>query len=73
MLLIGPVQLAAIDPKNGTGFVLFGMQTTFPQASFSGSEIFTKGLPLTSQRVLGTFLFQVDARRIPFSEELYRL
>ncbi len=53
----------------GTGFVLSGMRAAFPQASFSGSDIFTEGLAFTSQRARGTFLFQMDARRIPFAGE----
>ena len=53
----------------GTGFVLSGMRAAFPQVSFSGSDIFTEGLAFTSQRMPGDFLFQMDARRIPFVEE----
>ncbi|MDD5180611.1 MAG: class I SAM-dependent methyltransferase [Gallionellaceae bacterium] len=53
----------------GTGFVLSGMRAVFPQASFSGSDIFTEGLAFTAQRVPDAFLFQMDARRIPFQEE----
>lgn len=53
----------------GTGFVLSGMQSIFPQAHFSGSDIFTDGLAITVQRVSNTFLFQMDARRIPFYAE----
>jgi hypothetical protein len=46
MLLIGLVRLAATDLKNGTGFVLFGIQTAFLQAFFRDRGIFTEGLPL---------------------------
>ncbi len=53
----------------GTGFVLSGMRAVFPQASFSGSDIFTEGLAFTAQRAPGIFLFQMDARRIPFVGE----
>lgn len=53
----------------GTGFVLSGIQSVFPQAYFSGSDIFTEGLVFTAQRVPGAALFQMDARRIPFIEE----
>lgn len=53
----------------GTGFVMAGMRAAFPQASFSGSDIFTEGLAFAAQRAPGAFLFQMDARRIPFFEE----
>ena len=53
----------------GTGFVLSGLRVTFPRARLSGSDIFTEGLALTAQRVPSAFLFQMDARRIPFQEE----
>lgn len=53
----------------GTGFVLSGLRAAFPQAHLSGSDIFTEGLVFTARRVPGAFLFQMDARRIPFREE----
>ena len=53
----------------GTGFVLSGLCATFPQARLSGSDIFTEGLILTARRVPSAFLFQMDARHIPFQEE----
>lgn len=53
----------------GTGFVLSAMRAIFPQARFCGSDIFTEGLAYTAQRAPDAFLFQMDARRIPFREE----
>lgn len=53
----------------GTGFVLSGLRATFPQARLSGSDIFTEGLTFTAQRVPDAFLFQMDARHIPFRDE----
>lgn len=53
----------------GTGFVLSGLRATFPQARLSGSDIFTEGLVFTARRVPSAFLFQMDARHIPFQEE----
>lgn len=53
----------------GTGFVMAGMRVAFPRAQLSGSDIFTDGLPFASGRVPGAFLFQMDARHIPFREE----
>lgn len=53
----------------GTGFVLSGLRAAFPQAYLSGSDIFTEGLTFTAQRVPDAFLFQMDARHIPFRDE----
>lgn len=53
----------------GTGFVLSGLRAAFPQAHLSGSDIFTEGLAFTARRVPSAFLFQMDARHIPFREE----
>ena len=53
----------------GTGFVLSGVRATFPQAQLSGSDIFTEGLTFAARRVPDAFLFQMDARHIPFREE----
>ena len=53
----------------GTGFVLQGIEKNFPQLTCSGSEIFTTGLQFSTERLCKTTLFQMDARKIPFSEE----
>ncbi|MBI5659360.1 MAG: methyltransferase domain-containing protein [Nitrosomonadales bacterium] len=53
----------------GTGFVLSGLHATFPQARLSGSDILTEGLAFTARRAPSAFLFQMDARHIPFREE----
>lgn len=53
----------------GTGFVLSGLTTQFPDAKFMGSEIFTSGLSFARQRLPSAELVQMDARQIPFSEE----
>ena len=53
----------------GTGFVLSGMRAMFPQANLSASDIYTEGLGYASRRVPEAFLFQMDARHIPFHEE----
>lgn len=53
----------------GTGFVLSGMRALFPQASLSASDIFTEGLNYAARRVPDCFLFQMDARHIPFRDE----
>lgn len=53
----------------GTGFVLAGVQREFPQLALAGSEIFTQGLAFARQRLPGVWLFQMDARCIPFESE----
>lgn len=53
----------------GTGFVLAGIRKMFPQISIAGSEIYAKGLEYAVSRVPDAFLFQMDARRIPFESE----
>lgn len=53
----------------GTGFVLSGVRKVFPQAELSASDIFTEGLGYAAQRVPDAFLFQMDARYIPFRDE----
>lgn len=53
----------------GTGFVLSGIEKTIPALSLTGTEIYTKGLSFTSQRLKHAELFQMDARHIPFFDE----
>lgn len=53
----------------GTGFVLSGIRAAFPQASLSASDVYTEGLGYAARRVPDAFLFQMDARHIPFREE----
>lgn len=51
----------------GTGFVLSAISAAYPALDVSGSEIFVEGLPFAAQRAPRAQLFQMDARRIPFS------
>lgn len=53
----------------GTGYVLSGVARRFPGAALSASEIFTAGLGFAAERVPSATFMQMDARRIPFSEE----
>ena len=53
----------------GTGFVLSGIESAFPDLSIYGSEIFTTGLNFAFQRLKKSQLFQMDARKIPFDNE----
>jgi SAM-dependent methyltransferase len=54
----------------GTGYVLAGMREAFPHLALSGSEIFPEGLAFAAERLPGTDLWQMDARHLPFREEL---
>jgi SAM-dependent methyltransferase len=51
----------------GTGHVLSAVRMGLPRLSTSGSEIFVEGLSVAVQRAPHARLFQMDARRIPFT------
>ncbi len=53
----------------GTGYVLSGVRTAYPKATFFGSEIFSAGLSLAKARQPAVELMQMDARNIPFVDE----
>lgn len=53
----------------GTGQVLRAVAAAFPAARLAGSELFVEGLAFARQRVPAAHLMQVDATRIPFTEE----
>lgn len=53
----------------GTGQVLQAIGKAFPATRLSGSELFVDGLRYARQRVPGARLMQMDATRIPFSDE----
>ena len=53
----------------GTGFILSGIKEALPEITLTGSEVFGAGLRFAAQRLPGVELFQMDARRIPFTEE----
>lgn len=53
----------------GTGYVLAGVSQAYPQASVTGSEIFSAGLSFAANRVKRAELIQMDARNIPYVNE----
>lgn len=53
----------------GTGFVLTGLGTRFPNAALHGSEIFVEGLAHARERMPAADLMQMDARAIPYRDE----
>jgi SAM-dependent methyltransferase len=54
----------------GTGFVLSGIRQAFPGIRLLGSEVATDGLGFAAERLPGIPLIQMDARGIPFSQEV---
>lgn len=54
----------------GTGFVLSGIQRELQQIKLFGSDIFGEGFAYAKERVPGARFFQMDARNIPFENEL---
>jgi len=53
----------------GTGFVISGVASAFPDVSLSASEIDSAGLPFVRQKVERAEIFQMDARHIPFRDQ----
>ena len=51
---------------SGTGYVLSGIRSAFPDAELHGSEIFSAGLAFAAERVPTATLYQMDALHIPF-------
>src|SRR5439155_11421755 len=64
-----PQAESLLEIGRGTGFVLSGIKQALPGLSLTGSEVFSAGLTFAAQRLPGVELFQMDARRIPFTEE----
>lgn len=54
----------------GTGFVLSGIERAFPHLKLFGSEVYSAGLHRAARRANRASLLQMDARRIPFEDEL---
>jgi SAM-dependent methyltransferase len=55
-----------LEIGSGTGYVLSGIRSAFPDAELHGSEIFATGLAFAAERVPSATLYQMDAQRIPF-------
>lgn len=53
----------------GTGFVLAGIASAFPELQLAASEAAADGLAHAAARVPAASLMQMDARRIPFRDE----
>jgi len=53
----------------GNGFVLSGVEKSNPKMKLYGSELYKTALSNAEKRLKNVSLFQMDARKIPFSEE----
>ncbi len=53
----------------GTGFVLSGIASAFPEARLVGTEVFVEGLAFARGRAPAAELMQMDARTLPYADE----
>lgn len=53
----------------GTGYVLSGINQSFPHLKLYGSELFKEGLEFATTRIQNASFFQMDARSIPFKNQ----
>jgi SAM-dependent methyltransferase len=54
----------------GTAFVLQGVHAARLDLTLIGSEIFTHGLGYAQRRLPGVTFYQIDARRMPFADDI---
>lgn len=64
-----PRLLRYLEIGCGTGYVLAGVEQTYPEAALTGSDLFASGLGFAASRVKRAELLQMDSRRIPYTEE----
>ena len=65
-----PTAESLLEIGCGTGFALLRLRQEFPGIKLSGSDIFNEGLAYAKKRVRAAQFFQMDARKIPFEDEL---
>jgi SAM-dependent methyltransferase len=58
-----------LDVGCGAGFVLLGLQQTFPTLELSGGDLLAEAIRYAAARVPDASFFQMDARQIPFTSE----
>lgn len=66
---VGDEQKNFLEIGCGTGFVLSGIASEFPEFQLAASDAFVEGLSFASQRVPRASFLQMDARNIPFYDE----
>jgi SAM-dependent methyltransferase len=54
----------------GTGYVLSGIEQAFPDLELYASDLHASGLGYADSRITRSSLFQMDAREIPFEEDV---
>jgi len=64
-----PGMASLLEVGCGTGFVLSGISSAFPDVRIVGSEIYTDGLKFAASRLPECELVQMDARKMPYREE----
>ena len=67
--LHSPGATSMLEIGCGTGFVLAGIQSARPGMELVGSELFVEGAAVAARRVVTAELLQMDARRMPFTDE----
>ena len=66
---VGHGQKNFLEIGCGTGFVLAGVASEFPEFQLMASDAFVEGLSFAAQRVPQASFLQMDARNIPFYDE----
>lgn len=64
-----PLCQSLLEIGCGTGYVLNGIQSSFPKMTLYGSDIYSLALGFAAERLPGINLFQMDATAIPFKEQ----
>lgn len=64
-----PSATSFLEVGCGTGYVLSGINRSFPKIQLWGSEIYCTALEFAAARVENATLFQMDARKIPYENE----
>ena len=67
--LSSPSATSMLEIGCGTGFVLAGIETAHPGMELVGSELFVEGAAVAASRVSTAEIIQMDARRMPFTDE----
>lgn len=65
-----PNARSVLEVGCGTGFVLQALAQALPQATLYASEVLSPGLEIARRRVQRAEFLQIDARRLPFVDEL---
>ena len=64
-----PDMRSMLEVGCGTGYVLGGLASAFPELRLVGGELFPAGLVTAVGRAPGAELLQIDARKLPYADE----